>query len=47
MGGSDVSSTVYGVELQPLDSVTIAVENTNLLYIDSSVSGEGISYVTV
>ena len=47
VGGSDVSDTVYGAELAALDSITIAVENANLLYIDASVSGEGVSYVTV
>ena len=47
VGGSDVSDTVYGAELAALDSITIAVENANMLYIDASVSGEGISYVTV
>lgn len=47
IGGSDVSSTVYGVELSAKDSITIAVNNTNLIYIDSSVNGEGVSYVTI
>jgi len=47
IGGSDVSSTVYGVELDANESITIAVGNTNLIYIDASVSGEGISYVAI
>ena len=47
IGGNDVSSAVYGAELEAKDSITIRVENANLLYIDASVSGEGISYVTV
>ena len=47
VGGNDVSSTVYGVELETKDSVTLQVNNTNLIYIDSSVSGEGISYVAL
>lgn len=47
VGGSDVSSTVYGAELAAKDSITLAVNNTNLIYIDSSVSGEGISYVAI
>lgn len=47
VGGIDVSSTVYGVELKANDSVTLAVNNTNLIYIDASVSGEGISYVAI
>lgn len=47
IGGGDVSSTVYGVELQAKDSITLSISNTNLIYIDSSVSGEGVSYVAV
>lgn len=47
VGGSDVSSAVYGVKLAAKDSITLAVSNTNLIYIDSSVNGEGISYVVV
>jgi len=47
VGGSDVSSTVYGVQMAALDSITLNVSNTNLIYIDSSVSLEGISYVAL
>lgn len=47
VGGSDVSNTVYGVDLGPRDSITIPVSNTSLIYIDASVSGEGVSYVAV
>ena len=47
VGGSDVSSAVYGAELAALDSITLPVSNLNELYIDATVSGEGISYVTV
>jgi len=47
IGGSDVSSTVYGVEIEKLEYRTIEVSNANLIYIDSSVSGEGISYMVV
>lgn len=47
VGGSDVSSTVFGAELSAKDSVTLAVSNTDLIYIDASVNGEGISYVAV
>lgn len=47
VGGSDVASTVYGVKMAAKDSITIAVNNTNLIYIDSSVNGEGISYVAI
>jgi hypothetical protein len=47
IGGSDVSKTVYGVELAANESFTFAVVNANLLYIDASVSGEGVSYVAL
>lgn len=47
VGGSDVSSTVYGAELAAKDSMTLAVSNTNLIYLDASVSGEGVSYVAI
>jgi hypothetical protein len=47
IGGDDVSDAVYGVELESKDSITLAVGNANLIYIDASVSGEGISYVTL
>lgn len=47
VGGSDVSSTVYGAELAAKDSITLVVNNTNLIYIDSSINGEGISYVAI
>jgi hypothetical protein len=47
VGGSDVSSVLFGVELQANESFTFSVSNANLIYIDSSVSGEGISYVTI
>lgn len=47
VGGTDVSGTVFGVELGARDSYTFKVSNTSLLYIDSSVSGEGVSYVAI
>lgn len=47
VGGNTVSSTSYGAELAAKDSITIPVNNVNKIYIDSSVSGEGISYVAV
>lgn len=47
IGGTDVSSTVYGVELTARDSFTFNISNANLLYIDASISGEGVSYVTI
>jgi hypothetical protein len=47
VGGTDVSSALFGAELAAKDSVTLAVSNTNLIWLDSSVNGEGISYVAV
>lgn len=47
VGGSDVSSAVYGAKLKADGSITLSVSNTNLIYIDTSVSGEGISYVAI
>lgn len=43
IGGADVSSTVYGAELQPGQSTSVAVSNTNLIYIDASVSGNKLA----
>jgi hypothetical protein len=47
VGGSDVSDSVYGAELAALDSITLPVNNADEIYIDASVSGEGISYVAI
>lgn len=47
VGGSDVSSTVYGVELAANESATLAVSNANIIYLDAAVSGEGVSYVAI
>lgn len=47
IGGSDVSSSVYGVQLAVNESFTFSISNTDIIYIDSSVSGEGVSYVAV
>ena len=46
-GKNTVSSTVYGVELTAKDSFTFNVSNANEIWIDSSVNGEGISYVAI
>jgi len=47
VGGSDVAPTKYGVKLKAEGSFTFPVANANQIYIDSSVSGEGISYVAI
>jgi len=42
-----VSASNCGVELEAKDNYTFAVANTNQIWIDASVSGEGISYVAI
>ncbi len=43
VGGSNVSSTVFGAELQPGQSTSIAIDNTNKIYVDSSVNGDKVA----
>jgi hypothetical protein len=45
LGGSTVSSTVYGIEMDAKDSVTLKVANSNMLWIDASANAQGISYI--
>lgn len=47
IGGKDVSGTNFGVELEANESFTFLISNANLIYIDASVNGEGVSYVTI
>jgi hypothetical protein len=47
VGGSNVTSSVYGAELGAKDSLVIEVSNANLLYLNASVSGEGVSYFAI
>jgi hypothetical protein len=47
VGGSGVSSSSYGAELLSGDSLEINISNTNLLYINSSIDGEGVSYIAI
>jgi hypothetical protein len=47
VGGSNVSSTVYGAELLSRDTITIKVSDASLIYMDSSVNGEGVSYLVI
>jgi hypothetical protein len=42
-----VSSTAYGVELERKEAYDFQVNNANEIWIDASVSGEGVSYVAV
>lgn len=43
VGVVTVSATVYGAELQPGQATSFAGNNTNLIYIDASVSGDKMS----
>lgn len=47
VGGSDVSDVNFGVELLANESFTFRVSNSNKIYISSSISGEGVSYVAI
>lgn len=46
VGGSGVTSA-NGFQLAAGDTVSFDISNTNLIYIDSSVNGEGISFVFI
>jgi len=43
VGDATVSATVYGAELQPGQSTSFAGSNTNLIYVDTSVSASKVS----
>jgi len=45
IGGSDVSSTVFGAELQAGQSVGVAIDNTNLIHIDAATSGDDVAFI--
>lgn len=46
-GDVNVSATVFGIELGAKEAYTFAVANANQVWIDSSISGGGISYVAI
>jgi len=46
VGGSSVDST-SGFELSAGDSVSLALSENNIVWIDSSVNGEGVSVIAV
>ena len=46
VGGSGVSSS-NGFELDAGDSVTLAIDEADEIWLDSSVSGEGVSFIAV
>lgn len=43
IGGSTIAVN-RGIELLPLASILLTVSDLNLIYIDSSVNGEGVTY---
>lgn len=43
VGGSAVSSSSYGAELQPGQSVGLAVNNTNLVWVDTATNGNKVA----
>jgi hypothetical protein len=47
VGDSLVSSSRFGIELSAKEKITFNVANANQIWIDASVSGEGISYIAV
>lgn len=47
VGDAGVSPTSYGVKLNKDGSITLPVQNTNMVYLDAAVAGEGVSYVAL
>lgn len=45
--GDNVVSSSNGLELEAGDAVNLAIDNVNRLWIDSSVNGEGVSWLAV
>ena len=45
IGGSNVSSTVFGSELQPGQSVGVAIDNTNNIWADVATNGDDIAFL--
>lgn len=45
VGGSTVSSTVYGAELQAGQSTSVMIDNTNKIYVDTNVSGSDVAVI--
>ncbi len=44
IGGSNVSSTVFGSELQPGQSIGVAIDDTDKIYIDAATSGDDVAF---
>lgn len=47
VGESNVSASMYGVELASNESFTFSISNANLIWIDASAGGDGISYIAL
>lgn len=45
IGGSDVSSTVFGAELQPGQSIGVAIDDTDNIWIDAATSGDDVAFL--
>jgi len=45
IGASDVSSSIFGAELQPGQSVGFAGTNTNLIYVDAATNGDDVAFL--
>lgn len=45
VGGSNVSASVYGSELQPGQAAGIAINNTNKLYVDAATNGDKLAFL--
>lgn len=43
VGGSTVSNTVYGSQLLPGQSVGLAIDNTNKIYVDTATNGNDVA----
>ena len=45
IGGSSVSSSVFGAELQPGQSTGIAIDNTNKIWVDTATNGNEVAFI--
>lgn len=45
VGGSNVSSTIFGAELQAGQSTGIAIDNTDNIWVDTSNSGDDVAFI--
>lgn len=47
IGTNVVSSSTFGIDLAANESISLQVANLNQIYLDSSVSGEGVTYIAI